>query len=89
MSEMRNKAFTLVKLAYQVRTVDKYESRLPIKLRSKLGGTLPSHRGESFLSSAQLLTRILKEEIQGFLKSIGVEYPDELERTILAKFERR
>ncbi len=83
---MRKQALTLLQLTYHVRTVEKSRSRLPLKLRASLGGTLPSYSRESFLSSANLLTRILKKELHGLLVSTGVRYPDEIEQTILAKF---
>ncbi len=86
LSEMRKQTWTLLQQAYRVRSVEKSKSRLPPKLRATLGRTLPNYSRKSFLSSANLLTRILKKELHGLLVSTRVRYPDELEQTILAKF---
>jgi hypothetical protein len=88
LSTMRERAFTLLKLAFQPNHHPegmRFEPSIPASLQTELGRTLASYSPTSFRSCARTLTKIVKNEIRSVLAASDAKYPSELEKMILSK----
>jgi Streptomycin adenylyltransferase len=89
LSSMRGRAFSLLKLVYQSNHHPegvRFEASIPTSLQKELGATLPVFTSDSFRTSGELLTKIVKREIQPLLSSTNAEYPTGYEMAIMSNF---
>ncbi len=85
---MREYAFKLIVLAHHPQKIpgQRFERTVPRLVRDELGNaSLPHYTRSSMIASADLMTEILKREIEQLLLSSHASYPADLEATVLDK----